>query len=326
MSPTRPLSQEAYAPPAPRRTLTATSADGTALHVETYGPDGAPAVVLVHGWTCSTAFWAPVVRSLTGGPGGGGGTADGCRVIAYDLRGHGRSPAPGPGGYSTRALADDLAAVLDATLADGERAVLAGHSMGGMTVVAAAGRPAVRERTAAALLCSTGVSRLLAEALVLPLAAGRVRSRLTRSVLGTSAPLGPVTPLGKRVLKYATLGPDAPPAAVDACARIVHACDRRVRAAWGAVLAELDLDVNIRELTAPTAVIVGTEDRLTPAVHARGLAARLPDCAGLTELPGLGHMTPVEDPEAVAAAVRELVAAHNPHNTADTAKDKEQSV
>ncbi|MEV0265032.1 alpha/beta hydrolase [Streptomyces sp. NPDC050617] len=293
----------AYAPPAPRRTLTATSADGTALHVETHGPDDAPAVVLVHGWTCSTAFWAPVVRALADGP-------DGCRVIAYDLRGHGRSPAPGPGGYSTRALADDLAAVLDATLAEGERAVLAGHSMGGMTVVAAADRPSVRERTAAALLCSTGVSRLLAEALVLPLAAGRVRSRLTRSVLGTSAPLGPVTPLGKRVLRYATLGPDAPPAAVDACARIVHACDRRVRAAWGAVLAELDLDVNIRELTAPTAVLVGAADRLTPAVHARRLAARLPDCAGLTELPGLGHMTPVEDPGAVADAVRELVAAH----------------
>ncbi|MEV0277737.1 alpha/beta hydrolase [Streptomyces sp. NPDC050610] len=292
--------QDAYAPPAPRRTLTATSADGTALHVETHGPDDAPAVVLIHGWTCSTAFWAPVVRAL----------ADSHRVIAYDLRGHGRSPAPGPGGYSTRALADDLAAVLDATLAEGERAVLAGHSMGGMTVVAAADRPSVRERTAAALLCSTGVSRLLAEALVLPLAAGRVRRRLTRSVLGTSAPLGPVTPLGKRVLKYATLGPAAPPAAVDACARIVYACDRRARAAWGGVLAELDLDANIRELNAPTAVVVGTADRLTPAVHARRLAARLPDCTGLTELPGLGHMTPVEAPEAVGGAVRELVAAH----------------
>ncbi|MFH8985058.1 alpha/beta fold hydrolase [Streptomyces varsoviensis] len=299
-----PPAQSPYAPPAPRRTLTAVSADGTPLHVETHGPDDAPAVVLVHGWTCSTAFWAPVVRALADGPGGGH------RVIAYDLRGHGRSPAPGPGGYSTRALADDLAAVLGATLAEGERAVLAGHSMGGMTVVAAADRPFVRERTAAALLCSTGVSRLPAEALVLPLAAGRVRSRLTRSVLGSRAPLGPVTPLGKRVLKYATLGPYAPPAAVAACARIVHACDRGVRAAWGGVLAELDLDANIRELSTPTAIVVGTADRLTPAVHARRLAARLPDCAGLTELPGLGHMTPVEDPAAVAGAVRELVAAH----------------
>ena len=95
-----------YAPPAPRRELTVTSPDGSRLHAEVHGPEGAPAVVLAHGWTCSTAFWAPVVRDLA---------AD-HKVVVYDQRGHGRSPAAGPGGYSTDALADDLAAVLDATL------------------------------------------------------------------------------------------------------------------------------------------------------------------------------------------------------------------
>ena len=115
-----------YAPPVPVRELTAVSADGARLHVEVHGPEGAPAVVLAHGWTCSTAFWAWQIREL----------ARDHRVIAYDQRGHGRSPASPA--CTTDALADDLEAVLAATLAPGEKAVIAGHSMGGMTVMAAA--------------------------------------------------------------------------------------------------------------------------------------------------------------------------------------------
>jgi hypothetical protein len=43
-------------------------------------------------------------------------------------------------------------------------------------------------------------------------------------------------------------------------------------------------------------------------VHAHGLVAALPNPVGLTELPGLGHMTPVEDAPAVERVIRELVA------------------
>jgi pimeloyl-ACP methyl ester carboxylesterase len=73
------------------------------------------------------------------------------------------------------------------------------------------------------------------------------------------------------------------------------------------VLAGLDLDAGVRELKVPTAVLVGSADKLTPPFQARTLAAALPDCAGLTELPGIGHMTPVEAPEAVTAGIRELL-------------------
>ncbi|MFI8966311.1 alpha/beta fold hydrolase [Streptomyces sp. NPDC053493] len=308
-------------PPAPSpRVLTATSADGSRLHVEVYGPEGAPAVVLAHGWTCSTRFWDAQIRDLA---------AD-HRVVVYDQRGHGGSPAPEPGaggngysakghstngssakghsttGYSTEALADDLEAVLAATLGPGERAVLAGHSMGGMTLMAAAGRPLFRQHAAAALLCSTGPSRLTAEALVVPLRPGGLRTRLTAAVLGAKAPLGPVTPVSKKILKYATMGPGTAPERVDACARIVHACPRGARHGWSQVLAGLDLEAGVRELRLPVAVLVGTADRLTPPGHSRAMAAALPHCTGLVELAGTGHMTPVEAPEAVTAQIREL--------------------
>ncbi|MFI6471813.1 alpha/beta fold hydrolase [Streptomyces sp. NPDC050516] len=287
-----------YAPPVAERELTARSADGTPLHVEVHGPADAPAVVLAHGWTCSTAFWAAQIRALSGE----------CRVIAYDQRGHGRTP--GGSSCTTEALADDLEAVLAATLASGERAVLAGHSMGGMTLMAAAGRAGLREHAAAVLLCSTGASRLVAESRVVPMRAGRIRTGLTRRVLGSGAPLGPVTPLAKKVLRYATMGPGAAPDKVEACARIVHACPREVRQDWSHVLAELELGLLVRELRVPAAVVVGSVDRLTPPVHAERIAAGLPDCRSLDVLTGVGHMTPIEAPEFITEKIRALVAAH----------------
>ncbi|WP_406861418.1 alpha/beta hydrolase [Streptomyces sp. HUAS MG47] len=283
--------------PQPVRELTAVSADGSRVHVEVYGPEGAPAVVLAHGWTCSVSFWSEQIRALS---------AD-HRVIAYDQRGHGRSPVPaGPSGYSTEALADDLEAVLTTALAPGEKGVVAGHSMGGMTIMAAASRPAFAAHAAAALLCSTGPSRLPAESLVVPMRPGGLRTRLTTAILGARAPLGPVTPVSKKILKYATMGPGSAPDRVEACARIVHACPRKARVGWSHVLAELELGAGVRALSLPTAVLVGTADRLTPPVHSRRLAAELPQCVGLTELAGMGHMTPVEAPEAVTARIREL--------------------
>lgn len=287
----------------PRRVLTAVSADGTHLHVAEYGRVDGPTVVLSHGWTCSTLFWAPVVRALSSD----------FRVIAYDQRGHGRSAAPATRkGYSTGVLADDLEAVVEAVLPDGERAVLVGHSMGGMTIMAASGRPAVRSRTAAVLLASTGSGRLLEDAAVLPPRLGfrRLRRAFQRQLLVSRLPLGPVTRASRAALKYGVLAAGATPEQVAFTARIVHACRASRRAAWGRVLSVLDLDAELAGLTAPTAILVGAADKLTPAVHSRGMAAALPHCTGLTELPSLGHMTPIEDAPAVEAVIRALAADH----------------
>lgn len=289
-----------YAPPTPDRELTVTSADGARLYAQVHGPREAPAVLLSHGWTCSTAFWAPIVHRLS---------AD-HRVIVYDQRGHGRSAPATASGYRTRILVEDLVAVADQTLGPGERAVLVGHSMGAMTLIAAADQPLLRERAAAVALCSTGTARLVAEARLLPLRPGPVRTRIQGAILGSHAPLGPVTPLARRVLKYATMGRHATPAMVEACALIVHSCPRAVRAGWAEVLGTLDLESHVSRLTVPTAVVVGTADRLTPPVHAHGLAAGLSHCVGLTELSGIGHMTPLETPDVVSEVIRALVVDH----------------
>ncbi|MCQ4080566.1 alpha/beta hydrolase [Streptomyces sp. RB6PN25] len=292
-----------YEPPVPRRTTYVTSADGIRIHVEEHGPQDAPTVVLSHGWTCSTLFWAPVIRGL----------ADDLRVIAYDQRGHGRSTTPANSyGYTTDALADDLCVVLDAEVPASGRAVLAGHSMGGMTLMAAAARPALQERAAAALLCSTGGSGLVDESRLLPpwVKSQRIQAGFDRFLLHSRMPLGPVNPLGNAALKYGIMGAGSTKEQVRAAARIVHACKPAPRAGWGRVLETLDLDAGIDALTMPTAVIVGTADKLTPPVHAHRMAARLPNCTGLTELAGLGHMTPLEDPDALVDVIRGLVRDH----------------
>src|SRR4051794_21653513 len=77
--------------------------DGTRLHCSVVGPEDAPTVVLVHGWTCRRDFWAPQLNALS----------DRYRLVAYDLRGHGRSGVPTDHNFSAEALGDDLAAVLD---------------------------------------------------------------------------------------------------------------------------------------------------------------------------------------------------------------------
>lgn len=288
----------ARTPLEPVSRLRAVSADGTGLHVEVHGRgDGVPTVVLSHGWTCSIRLWEPVIRLLR----------DDLRIVAYDQRGHGASDPPGPAGCGTAVLADDLTAVMDAALSAGGPALLAGHSMGGMTIMAAATRPQVRARTSAVLLASTGFARLPAQSLVFPFRRPAwLSAAAQRLFLTFPGPLGPVTPVSRAMLRYVTLGPAAPAEVAAANAAIIHACDRRARAAWGRVLTTLDVTDGLPHLDVPARVLVGSADRMTPPAGARTLAGLLPRCHGLTELPGVGHMTPLEAPGAVAAHIREL--------------------
>jgi pimeloyl-ACP methyl ester carboxylesterase len=83
-------------------------------------PEGGVTMLMTHGYAASSHMFAPNVRAL----------ADRHRVLTWDLRGHGSSDAPtDPAAYSAAAAVDDMVAVLDA--AGVERAVVAGHSLGG---------------------------------------------------------------------------------------------------------------------------------------------------------------------------------------------------
>ncbi|MEV1079778.1 SDR family oxidoreductase [Streptomyces sp. NPDC050211] len=94
---------------------------GVELCVAELGDPDRPTVVLVHGYPDSKEVWSEVAAGL----------ADRFHVVAYDVRGHGRSTAPRPlrGGFTLEKLTDDFLAVVDAVSPD--RPVhLVGHDWG----------------------------------------------------------------------------------------------------------------------------------------------------------------------------------------------------
>lgn len=97
---------------------TVVAADGTRLRVLTAGPEGAPAVVLVHGAPQMGYCWRRVIPLLSGR----------FRVVVPDLRGYGASELAASGRYDLDTLADDLARVVD--FASPEPVVLVTHDWG----------------------------------------------------------------------------------------------------------------------------------------------------------------------------------------------------
>lgn len=90
---------------------------GTEIAYRLSGPERAPVMVVLHALGESAASWDPVMPAL----------AARYRVLAVDLRGHGKSSWAQP--YSFEAMRDDVGGLLDAL--DLDRVVLVGHSMGG---------------------------------------------------------------------------------------------------------------------------------------------------------------------------------------------------
>jgi pimeloyl-ACP methyl ester carboxylesterase len=126
------------APPIREHRVPLPSRRGLVLSVRERPGAGAP-FLLVHGLASNARLWDGVGAHLA---------ADGHRVVAVDLRGHGRSDR-GDGDFGHAAVADDLVAVADALGLD--RPVLAGQSWGGNVVVHAAARHPDRWRAVAAV-------------------------------------------------------------------------------------------------------------------------------------------------------------------------------
>jgi len=279
------------------------SADGTILHAEVFGPEDGPTVVLIHGWTEALQYWIYVIRALS---------ERGVRVVAYDQRGHGKSESAREGDYGLERFGDDLEAVLTACMPEGQRAVVAGHSLGAMSIVAWADHHDVTRRVGAAVLLNTGVGDLIAEQLLFPLpqiAQVLNRTVATRGLLGNRAPLPRFsTPLSSALIRHVAFGPEASPAQVAFYERMLVTSPADARAKTGIAMSEMELHHALPRLTVPAIVIAGAEDRLTPPSHATRIAGQLPQLRRLTILPDTGHMAPLERADAVIAAVVELVA------------------
>ncbi len=289
------------------RPVEVTATDGTALRVRVFGPEDAPTIVLVHGWTCALEFWTLQIQALQSE----------FRIVAYDLRGHAGSAPSHDKDYSIEAFADDLDVVLRATVPSGERATLVGHSLGAMTIVAwASERPdEILDRVSAVGLFSTGVGDLVSSALILPAPriGQKVQQQLGQLFLSSSAPMPKrTTPISSRVVRYVALCGAASPATVAFCEKLVLGCPRDVRATTGSSISRLDLYAGLEALTVPTIVLVGRDDRLTPPIHDQRMVEKLPEVLELIELPDVGHMAPLEAPERTNRAIRDLVAAGRP--------------
>ncbi len=103
------------------------------------------------------------------------------------------------------------------------------------------------------------------------------------------------------------LSPNAPAALRDQVRAIIESNDRAgIAAALRAMAARPDSTPLLATIDVPTLVIVGAEDALTPPSEAEAMFNAIPGCR-LAEIPGAGHLSNVEAPEAFNAEVTEFL-------------------
>ena len=245
-----------------------------------------PTLVLINGWSASGLAWPRAwIRQLERD----------YRVIRVDNRGSGYSRfAPTP--FTMADLADDIAAVLDEV--DTASAIVAGMSMGGM--IAQEFAVAHHDRLAGLVLMAT---RPPAPAYAPP----TTTTGLTLDLLAPPRGHETLNNYFTRVWTLST-GPGfaerEPEAIAELAAQVASRPTPRsmlvhqLRAVNGWGHAE-----RLRGITAPTAIVHGTEDRMVEPVNGRRLAALVPG-AEFFELQGVGHLPPHEAPD----KVREIIA------------------
>lgn len=284
------------------RAVEVTAFDDAVLHAEVFGPEDAPTIVLAHGWTEALRIWVHQISALSRAE---------FRVVAYDLRGHGRSSTSPTADYTIGAFGNDVESVLRACVPEGERAFLVGHSLGAMSIASWAQRHPVTERVRGVGLVCTGFVDLLTEHMIFrpPGIPPALFRRISGWVLGAPGTIPPVSPVVlDAVIRYVAFGPTAGPAQVAFYARMLRDCPPDVRRGAAVAMSTMDVMNGLTELTVPALVLAGSRDRLTPPSHARRIAAALPEPVSVVELPLSGHMAPLERPDEVNDCVRDLAA------------------
>jgi 3-oxoadipate enol-lactonase len=236
-------------------------------------------VVLLHAFPLNSRMWAPQAEGL----------ASLRRVITPDYPGFGRSPRP-PAQPDVRYYAERVRDLLDGLKLD--RVVLGGLSMGGY--VAFACLRLFPERVSALLLANTRPESD-------PEDARESRREMARRVAEEGVEVLPKLQM-ERLLSRATL--ENKKGVVEFVRdMILDSSPDGVVAALGAMRERPDSTDLLGNISVPTLVIGGAEDALsTPEVMGK-MAEKIPDARHLT-LPGAGHLSNLESPEAFNDALR----------------------
>ncbi|MFM7206921.1 MAG: alpha/beta fold hydrolase [Planctomycetaceae bacterium] len=257
----------------------------TRLAVHTAG-SGLP-VVLLHAFPLDHGMWER--QAVLG---------ESLRLIVPDLRGFGGSGSL-PDGIA--GFADDVAAILDALHVE-RPAVICGVSMGGYVAQHMAARHP--DRVAALALVDTRLEADTPEARANRVdLAGKV-GRLGQSILADA--------MIPRLMAHP---PSSDPAAAARHAEnvgLLRAMIERqnvptIQAALAAMGDRPDMVTAMSGVTAPTLLVVGAEDQLTPPA-CLSLAEMLMPNAKLLIVPGAGHLVPLEAPEIFNRALLEFLA------------------
>jgi pimeloyl-ACP methyl ester carboxylesterase len=294
------------------RPLTVLADDGVPLHAEINGPDDAPVtIVFSHGYTLNQGCWHYQRAGLSGR----------WRLVFWDQRSHGRSGRSDPAHVSIGQLGADLRAVLMAAAPGASPAVLVGHSMGGMAIMALARQhPELfgSKIIGVMLIGTAGVSvdptswlppviRPVARQITPVLLRGAARKPLASVVERARQASGNLAFLSTRLIGFGD--GRVSPAAVDYLERIIRSTPIDVVARFYLTLLDHDEMAALGVLgRVPTVVLTGDSDRMVPPRLSDDLAAAIPG-AQLIRVPGAGHVVILERPEAVNEAITALVAA-----------------
>ncbi len=266
--------------------------DGERVRVVEAGPADGPPVVLLHGWGCSAFFWRHLIPPLA---------ADGWRVVAPDLRGHGLSDRPlDPVAYARPAMAAHVRATLDALGI--AAAPIVAHSMGGAIAVTLA-RSAPERVPRLVLFGAVGfgiVNRAEWAALLPPALTGALVPRriprwtIAAAMKHTRGDAG--VPVDADIDEY--WAPTQFPDFVRAMHLLLHHFDW---APWAAA--------DLAPLVQPVLLAVGTHDAVVRPQAVVPVLARALRGGELHVADGGGHVLPEERPDWTLDRLRPFLAA-----------------
>lgn len=286
------------------------TSEGVNLAVQEYGAEDAGVTLfLAHCWTLNHRDWHYQVRDLLAEFG------HRVRIITWDHRGHGASDRVGLPACTIDHLARDMGELVDAFAPTG-KLVLAGHSIGGMTMMALAEqRPDIIERVVGALFVATSSGDMNTVTLGLPEMGPVLRAQIPRMLALRSRTLSARTRrrmpvIERHIVRRFLIG--RPLRLADAAVTVEGIINSPSATMVGFYNSCMDHD-RVDALKAfndiPTTVLVGTRDVLTPPSHARKIAGAV-EGADIIIAPDAGHMLPLERDQLVSG---ELIRKLRPH-------------